>query len=72
MTLAISLAYAGIHFGLFLLPYAEPGISLRQVVGTEQVMAEIMRLIVGGIAIAWTVPATAWLAARLNANVRHD
>ena len=72
MTLALSLAYIGMHFGLFLLPHAEPGTPVRDVVSTERVMAEIMRLLVGATAIVWTVPATAWLAARLAPAVRCD
>jgi len=66
MVMAIALAYMGINFGLFLLPYVEPGTRLSDVLGTERVIAEVLRLLVGATAVVWTVPATAWLAAWLE------
>jgi len=65
MVMALALAYAGLNFGLFILPFAQSGSPLADVVGTERVTAEVMRLLVGITAVVWTVPATAWLAAAM-------
>jgi uncharacterized membrane protein len=64
---AIFFASIALNAGMFLLPWAEAG-SLRQTLGNERVVAEVYRLLIGGLAIAWCVPAaalcSAWLASR--------
>jgi len=67
MVMALALAYMGINFGLFLLPHADPALRFADVVGTERVLTEICRLLVGVTAIVWAVPATAFLASCLAA-----
>ena len=64
---ALLFAYAGLNIGVFLLPWAGTG-SIGQALGNEKVVTEVFRLLVGGLAIVWAVPATslasAWAESR--------
>ncbi len=71
MVMALAMAYMGMKFGMFLLPYAEPETTLMDVIGTERAVAEIVRLLVGIIAVVWTVPATAFLASYVELHGRN-
>jgi uncharacterized membrane protein/ligand-binding sensor domain-containing protein len=62
---AIFFAYIGLNLGLFLLPWTMPG-ALHQLLANERVATEAYRLLIGGLAIAWCVPATAFCAAWLT------
>ena len=64
---AIFFASIGLNIGLFLLPWTAPDV-LRQMLENERVATEAYRLLIGGLAIAWCVPAaalcSAWLTSR--------
>jgi len=68
MIMTLELAYMGANYGLFLLPYAEPGNRMADIFVNERIVAEAFRLLVGAIAVVWTIPVTAhvtaWLACR--------
>jgi len=64
---AIFFASIALNIGIFLLPWTADE-SLRQTLGNERVVSEVYRLLIGGLAIAWCVPAaavcSAWLMRR--------
>jgi uncharacterized membrane protein len=62
---AILFAYLGLNIGLFLLPWARTG-SVMQALDSERVKTEVFRLLVAGLAIVWTIPATALVSAYLS------
>lgn len=62
---ALLFAFLGLNLGLFLLPWAKAGPAM-EAFGAEPVAAEIFRLLVGGLALVWTVPATAGLSAWMS------
>lgn len=70
---ALLFAYVGLNLGLFLLPWAGTG-SSAQALGNERVVTEVFRLLVGGLAIVWAIPATAlvsaWLASRRSLSLK--
>ncbi|MEI6562882.1 MAG: YibE/F family protein [bacterium] len=68
---AIFFAVAALNIGIFLLPWAETG-SLRQTLGNERVATEVYRLLIGGLAIAWCVPAAALCSAGLAGRRRRE
>lgn len=59
---ALLFAYVGLNLGVFLLPWAGTG-SLGQAFGNEKVVTEVFRLLVGGLALVWAVPATSLVSA---------
>lgn len=59
---AILFAYLGLNIGMFALPWVHAG-AAGQILANERVRTEVFRLLAGGLAIAWTVPATALLGA---------
>ena len=59
---AILFAYLGLNIGMFVLPWVQAE-AAGQILTSERVRTEVFRLLVGGLAIAWTVPATALLGA---------
>jgi uncharacterized membrane protein len=59
---AIFFASAAMNIALFLLPWTLTG-SGWQVLQSESVATEIFRLLIGGVAIAWCVPAAALCSA---------
>ncbi|MDK1030914.1 MAG: YibE/F family protein, partial [Planctomycetia bacterium] len=61
---AILFAYLGLNIGLFLLPWAETG-SAWQVLENERVRSEVFRIGIAGLAIVWSIPATAVISAYL-------
>jgi len=59
---AILFAYLGLNIGMFVLPWVHAE-AAGQILTSERVRTEVFRLLAGGLAIAWTVPATALLGA---------
>jgi uncharacterized membrane protein len=59
---AIFFASVGLNLALFLIPWTTHD-SLRQAFCSEHVAAETYRLLIAGLAIAWSVPATALCSA---------
>jgi len=62
---AVLFAYLGLKLPLFLLVWASDGSSLVQTLLTERTVTELYRLLVAGLVVAWTIPATAVLSAWL-------
>jgi len=64
---AVLFACLALNIALFLLPWAQ-GEAFWQAAGNERAITEVFRLLVAGLAIVWTIPATAaasaWLAAK--------
>lgn len=61
---AILFAFLALNLALFLLPWARGG-TMTESFATEQVVTELFRLLVASLAIVWTIPASAALAAWL-------
>ncbi len=64
---AIFFAGIALNIGIFMLPWAVPD-ALWQTLDNERVATECYRILIAGLAIAWSVPATAlcgaWLTSR--------
>ena len=63
---AILFAYIGLNVGMFVLPWVQEG-SAEQLLTNERVMTEVFRVLVGGLAIVWCIPATALFSAHVGA-----
>jgi len=61
---AVVFAYLGLSIVLFLLPWV-PGGGVLDALTNENVQTEVYRLLVAGLAIIWTIPATAAISAWL-------
>ena len=68
---AILFAYLGLHLAMCVLPWAQAG-TAGQVLGNERVVTEVFRLLVGGLALVWSIPATALASAWLEAGRGED
>jgi len=65
MVLVLVFAYVGLNLPILALPRTLPGRHLAVLVSNERIAVEVLRILVGGIGVAVTVPVTAALAALL-------
>jgi uncharacterized membrane protein len=62
MVLVLVFAYVGLNLPILILPKLLPGHHLSLLVSNERISVELLRILVGGIGVAATVPITAALA----------